>query len=127
MQQEFYINHGSVLPTLRMEIIHDGRNDFDKFWEVVQDADIFFSMESTETGILKVSKQPAELVKIKSGGCEERYAIQYKWKERDTKIPGIYKGWFDIKFRGEISQYNVDYPEGNLIMPIGEELIIYVQ
>ena len=127
MQQDFYINHNSILPCLRMELILDGRNDFDKFYDVIQDADIYFSMESTETGILKISNQLAELVKIKSDGCEERYAIQYKWKERDTKIPGIYKGWFNIKFRGEISQYGVDYPTGNLIMPIGEELRIYVQ
>lgn len=127
MLQEFYINHGSMLPTLRMEIIKDGRFNFDKFYDVVQDADITFSMESTETGILKVSKQPAELLKVKDLGCEDQFVIQYTWKERDTRIPGIYRGWFDIKFRGEISQYGVDYPVGNLIMPIGDELRIYVQ
>ena len=128
MVQEFYINHGSMLPYLRMELILDGRHDFDKVYEAIQDADVYFSMKSTETGILKVSKAPADVVLIKDEGCVERYAIQYKWKERDTKIPGIYQGWFDIRFRGKITSDGVDYPsEGNLIMPIAEDLIIYVK
>lgn len=127
MLQEFYINRGSLNPVLRMEIINDGRYDFSKFYDVIQDADIFFFMESTETGILKIANKPAQLVKIKTDSCEDQYAIQYTWQPRDTMLPGIYKGWFNIKFRGEISQYNVDYPTGNLIMPIGEDLHIYVK
>ena len=127
MIQEFYINTSATLPVLRMELINDGRYDFDKFYDAIQDADITFSMKDTETGILKISKAPTRLLLAETGGCEEKYVIEYDWTERDTKKPGIYKGWFDIKFRGDISEYGVSFPEGKLIVPIQEDLMIYVK
>lgn len=127
MLQEFYINHGSVLPYLRMEIINDGRYDFNKFYSAVQDADITFSMESVETGILKVSNQPVHLVQPDELSCEDKYVLQYDWKPRDTRLPGIYKGWFNIDFKGDLKEEGKIFPKGNLIVPIGDELRIYVQ
>lgn len=127
MVQEFYINAHATLPVLRMELINDGRYDFDKFYDAVQDADITFSMKDAETDILKVSKAPTKLMLAEDGGCEEKYVIEYDWTERDTKVPGIYKGWFEIKFRGNITQAGTNFPVGKLIMPIQEDLMIYVK
>lgn len=127
MVQEFYINSGAVLPVLRMELINDGRNDYNKIYDAIQDADITFSMRDSETGILKISKAEAEAVLAETNGCEEKYVIQYKWKERDTRKPGIYVGRFDINFRGDIKEDGVMFPEGKLIVPIQEELMIYIR
>jgi len=127
MIQEFYINKGATLPVLRMELINDGRYDFDKFYDAVQDAVITFSMKDAETGILKVSKAPTKLLLADTGGCEEKYVIEYDWTERDTKTSGIYKGWFEISFNGDISEAGVRFPEGKLIVPIQEDLMIYVK
>lgn len=124
--QNFYINKNSVNPPLRIEIINDGRYDFSKFYNAVQDSSISFSMKNLETDILKVSNAPAELVLSEESGCEEKYIIMYQWKERDTKIPGQYKGWFNIKFNGNLYEDGVNYPTGNLIVPIEDELIINI-
>lgn len=127
--QEFYIKKGSALPVLRMEIFQDGRFDFKRSMidNALQDSDVTFSMKDRETGILKVSKSPAEIVLAKTDGCEERYIIQYKWKERDTRNEGIYDGWFEINFRGEIIENGIDYPEGLMKVPIQDDLVIYVR
>ena len=121
MVQEFYINTSATLPVLRMELISDGRNDYDNFYDALKDADITFSMRDTETGILKVSEAAAERVLAKDTGCEEKYILEYKWNERDTRKPGIYKGWFTINFNGHIGD------AGKLIVPIQEELHIYIK
>lgn len=129
MAQEFYIIRGSINPVLRVEIIRDGRYDFKKtlFNNVIQDSVVTFSMRNTESGLLKIAKAPAEIVEAGNEGCEERYIIEYKWKERDVKEPGIYIGWFEIKFNGDITEDGVIYPTGNLKMPIEEEIIIYIR
>ena len=129
MAQEFYLIRGSVNPCLRMELINDGRYDYKKsfFDNALQDSIDFFSMRNAETGILKIAKQKAEIVLAKSEGCEEKYILQYKWKEREVKEPGIYEGWFEIKFNGDLTQDGIEYPKGNLKVPIEEPLLIYIK
>lgn len=130
MTQEFYINSGSILPVLRMELINDGRYDFNKsdiMGKALQDAKVTFSMKNTDTEILKISNAKCNVVLADNTGCEEKYVIEYKWKERDTKEKGIYQGWFTIDFNGNITENEIDYPEGRLIVPISEDLIIYVK
>jgi hypothetical protein len=127
--QEFFINKGSVNPVLEMELINDGRYDFHKSLinDVLQDSIVTFSMKDEETGILKISKSKANIVMVGESGCEEKYALQYKWNKRDTIKEGVYKAWFEITFNGNIYSYGIDYPKGNLIVPIEEELRIIIK
>lgn len=127
MVQEFYINTSATLPVLRMELINDGRNDYNKIYDAIQDAKITFSMKDVETGMMKICNQPAVVKLAKTDGCEEQYVIEYVWRERDTKKPGIYQGWFDINFNGDITEYGVEFPYGKLIVPIQEDLMIYIK
>lgn len=130
MTQEFYINSGSILPVLRIELINDGRYDFNKsdvMGKALQDAKVTFSMRNVDTEILKISNAKCNIVLADNTGCEEKYVIEYKWKERDTKEKGIFQGWFTIDFNGNITENEIDYPEGRLIVPISEDLIIYVK
>lgn len=126
--QEFHIRKGSVNPVLRMEVFQDGRYDFKRSLidDALQDSIVTFTMIDTETGLLKVANAPAEVVPVKTEACEERYAIQYQWSERDVKKEGIFEGWFEIKFNGNIKQKDTDYPKGNLKVPIQEKLMIYI-
>lgn len=127
--QEFFINKGSLNPVLRMELVCDGRYDYKKSYiynNAIQNATVTFSMKNTSNDILKISKAKAEIVTASDTGCETKNIIQYSWKERDVNEPGIYKGWFEIKFLGDIKEEGVEYPTGNLIVPIEDELIIYV-
>ena len=56
-----------------------------------------------------------------------KYVLQYKWKERDVNRVGTYQGWFDISFNGNIISDGIDYPTGNLKVPIEESLLIIVK
>lgn len=112
-----------------MELVCDGRYDYKKSYiynNAIQNATVTFSMKNTSNDILKISKAKAEIVTASDTGCETKNIIQYSWKERDVNEPGIYKGWFEIKFLGNIKEEGVEYPTGNLIVPIEDELIIYV-
>ena len=122
----FYINQNSELPILHMQLIHDGRHDFNKFFEAVQNSEITFTMINAETGVYKILNQPAYIQEIEDGECEDKFDICYSWKLRDTKEKGNYIGRFTINF-GQIKNDNYEYPSGTLIMPIRDELNIIIR
>lgn len=119
MAQEFYINKNSTLPLLKMELINDGRTDYNRFYELIQNATITFSMKDSDTGIIRIANEPA-LILPKEDVCGDEYFIGYKWKTRDTKFCGKYDGQFKIIF-GE------SYGGGTLLVPIQETLNIFIQ
>lgn len=125
--QEFYINQYSTLPTLRMELIEDGRHDYNKFFEAIQNADITFTMVNLDTGITKIAKAPCYIKRKEGDGCVEQYVICYDWKERDTKEKGVFKGMFTINFSRNLKNDNYTYPIGTLEMPIRDDLYITIK
>ena len=80
-----------------------------------------------EDGVLRVSNAPCNLILVDENSCEERYIIEYQWKQRDTKKPGKYIGTFEITFNGDLYEDGVAYPSGNLIVPIYEDLGIIIK
>ena len=118
---EFFINKNSTLPHLKMELINDGRNDFRKFFEKIQNATIKFNMYDVNTNLKRIAKSTAEIqLKCETceiGGDEPEYYIVYKWTARDTKKPGKYNGEFVITFLDGT---------GTLIAPIRSELYINI-
>ena len=127
MAQFYYINQGAVLPTLRMELIEDGRHDYGKFHECIQNADITFTMVNADTNVTKVAKGKAYIKLRENDDCTEQYVICYDWKAHDTKEAGTYIGTFDINFNGGLKNDNYAYPIGLLKMPIREQLYIVIQ
>ena len=127
--QEFYIKKGSINPVIEMELINDGRYDFQKSLinDALQDSIVTFSMKNEETGILKISKAKANIVLTDEDSCQERYILQYKWDKRDTAKEGVYNAWFEINFNGNITSDGIEYPTGNLIVPVEEDLIIIIK
>jgi len=124
--QEFYIKKDSLLPTLRMELIEDGRHDYNKMYEMLQNSTITFTMVNRESGVTKIAKAPAYIKAREDGGCVEQYVICYDWKKRDTKEEGNYIGEFNIEF-GQLKNDEYEYPTGNLRMPIREDLLIVIK
>jgi uncharacterized protein YbbK (DUF523 family) len=128
--QEFFINKNSLNPTLRMELISDGHFDYKKnitYNHSIQNADVTFSMVNTSNNILKVSKAKAEILISSNVSCEDKYILQYNWKQRDVNECGIFKGWFEIKFHGDLTEEGINHPTGNLIVPVKDELIIQIK
>ena len=115
---EFYIKKNATLPVLKMQVVKDGRAGYLQLMEDLEVSTIFFSMIDVETGIPKIVSAPAEIVALimAEDGAPTEYYIYFKFTARDTNTPGRYQGQFLIK-----------NDEGNLILPIREELYINVQ
>lgn len=127
--QEFFINKNSLNPVLRMELISDGKYEYKKnviFNHSIQNADVTFSMKNISNGILKVSKAKAEIITTTDCNCNPKFILQYTWKKRDINEEGVYKGWFDINFHGNLYEEGFEHLSGNLIVPIEDELMINV-
>ena len=119
---DFFINKKATLPILQMELIKDGRNDFHKFHEMIQNSDIYFCMTELETGKKIIGKKPAmcilKVVIVEDDCTGEEYYLAYQFTTRDTSKPGTYLGQFTIEFLDG---------SGTLVVPIREELYINVQ
>ena len=116
---EFFINKGATLNTLKMELIQDGRNDFNRFFEKVQNANIYFTMTDVVTGVKRIAKKVAgtQLVLPQSDCVGEEYYLTYQFSSNETSVAGRYVGQFEVYFLDGT---------GVLIVPIREELFINV-
>ena len=116
---DFHINKGSTLPILKLELIKDGRNDYKKFHELIQNSDITFSMSDIETGVKRIGRKDALcILKEPSSDCtEEEYYLAYQFSEKETKKAGTFVGQFTLTFLDG---------SGTLIVPIREELFIHI-
>ena len=115
---EFFIKKKATLPVLKLQVVKDGRSDYNQFMNAIELSSIFFSMIDVETGLIKINSKPAGFVEktLLDPNAEPEYYIYYKFTSRDTNTPGRYVGQFLIK-----------NDEGNLILPIREELYINIQ
>jgi hypothetical protein len=125
--QNFFINQYSTLPLLKMELIQDGRHDFNKFHDIVQDCKITFTMINKQNNIIKIANAPAYIQLKEHCNCNEEYLICYDWKERDVKEKGVYDAYFTLNFNGNITSELTTFPQGKLILPIEEPLQITIQ
>lgn len=124
--KQFVINKNSTLPYLEIEPIHDGRHTYKKLYLALQAANVTFTMTNMENGIKKIANAPCYIVPFDEDECEEKFKIQYRWNKRDTSEAGIYIGQFKINFTDNITFGDVQFPKGELIVPIAEELQIVV-
>lgn len=115
---EFFINSGSILPVLKMDVVIDGRTDVsNNFYKSLENAKIRFSMKNEENGIQKIfMKKGLFTLKSKTNpDSPKEYYVVYKWSEKDTNKKGRYKGEFVIVLS-----------DGELISPIRENLYINI-
>jgi hypothetical protein len=123
----FFLKQNSTLPRLQMELIEDGKHDFNKFHEAIQSATITFTMVNVDTNITKIANGKAYIKLRENDSCTEQYIICYDWKAHDTKEAGTYEGTFEIEFDGNLKNDLYTYPNGILRMPIREKLYIVIE
>jgi hypothetical protein len=115
---DFFINKNATLPVLKLELIQDGRNDFHRFYELVQNANIYFTMTDVITGVKRIAKKATSLELVTPESCVgEEYYLTYQFTTRDTMVAGRYIAQFDIEFLDG---------SGTLIVPIRESLYVNV-
>ena len=124
--QQFNIVQNATLPYLEMEVINDGRHNFDKIYIALQAADVTFNMIDNNNGIKKIVNKKCNIVPIEDNGCIEKVKVQYQWCKNDTREKGQFKGYFKVSFKDDIVMEDMMFPKGDLIVPIAEELIINV-
>jgi len=114
---EFFIKKNSTLPILKINVIKDGRSDYDRSMRFLEETDIFFSMVNTETGIPKITTRPAGIIKKEPlySSEEDQYYVYYQFTPFDTKQTGRYKGQF--LFRNDT---------GVLVLPLNQEIYVNV-
>lgn len=115
---EFYINQHATLNKLKLELIQDGRNDFHKFHEKVQNANIYFTMTDVVTGVKKIAKKLAGIELVEPTSCVgDEYYLAYQFNSKETAVAGRYVGKFEIEFLDDNSV---------LIVPIKDTLYVNV-
>lgn len=115
---DFFINKNATLPILKLELINDGRHDFKKFHQMIQNSNIYFNMYELETGNIKIGKKPSICIyKEPICGNDEEYYLAYQFSEKETKKSGTFVGEFIIEFLDN---------SGTLIVPIREILYIHI-
>ena len=115
---DFFIKKNATLPLLKLQVVNNGRSDFDNFMKTIELSAIFFSMVDVETGIPKISSRPAGFVEktFIDPNSEPEYYIYYQLTSTDTNRVGKYEGQFLLR-----------NDEGVLILPIREKLNVYIQ
>ena len=124
--QQFNIVQNATLPYLEMEVINDGRHNFDKIYIALQAADVTFNMIDNNNGIKRIVNKKCNIVPIEDNGCVEKVKVRYQWCKNDTREKGQFKGYFKVSFKDDIVMEDMMFPKGDLIVPIAEELIINV-
>ena len=113
---DFFIKKNATLPLLKMQVVQDGRSDYQGFMESLADATISFTMINEATGIPKIVSRPAyivELIGLDPNALPEYY-VYYRFTKRDTNTVGRYVGQFLIKY----NQGLLGGPQGDLIVPL---------
>jgi hypothetical protein len=112
---EWFIKKNSTLPVLKINVIKDGRSDYDRTMRYLNETDIFFSMVDTQTGIPRISSRPAGLMKKEqlSTSAETEYYVYYQFTPFDTKKVARYKGQF--LFRNDT---------GIMTLPLNQDILI---
>jgi hypothetical protein len=81
-------------------------------------SNIFFTMINTANGIPKIVSAPAYIVEktFAEPGTPTEYYVYFQFTATQTNTPGRYEG-----------QFLLSSDDGNLILPIREQLFINVQ
>ena len=114
---EFFIKKGATLPLLNLNIIDNGRNDYNNFMDTIELSSLFFSMINVENGVPKIVNKPAGVGIYNSpiiSGVSQYY-VYYQFQNTDTNKEGRFEGEFILKNN-----------DGTIVLPLGEKLFINV-
>ncbi len=107
MNMEFFIRKKATLPILEVNIIKDGKLDYNHKLNLSAGT-ITFSMKDVDTGFYKVT----------NGTCYysvENESVYYQFTKRNTSTIGRYEG-----------EFNITTDQGLIILPLRDRLYINI-
>lgn len=115
---EFFIKKNATLPLLKMQVVKDGRTDYNNMMDLIEESAIFFSMVDADTGIPRISTRPAGFVNkiLLDPNADPEYYVYYQFSSFDTRKVGRYEGQFLLR-----------NDQGTLILPLRDRLFINIQ
>jgi hypothetical protein len=115
---DFIIRKNATLPLLKMQVVKDGRGTYEDFMSFIETSTIYFSMQNTENGGLKINTSFAGFVEkiFDDPNAVPEYYLYYRFTKQNTSRPGRYEGQFVIK-----------NDAGTLVLPIREKLNILIK
>ena len=115
---EFFIKKNATLPLLKMQVVKDGRSDYNNMMDLIEESAIFFSMVDIDTGIPRISTRPAGFVNkvLLDPNADPEYYVYYQFSSFDTRKEGRYEGQFLLR-----------NDQGTLILPLRDKLFINIQ
>ena len=113
----FHINKNATLPIMKLDVINNGKYFNEKIYELLQNADIRFTMTEYDSGKKVIANKPALLLPKSLEEGNDEYYIGYQFNKKETDKRGRYIGEFIISF---LNGY------GDLIVPIKNTLYINV-
>ena len=89
---DFFIKKNATLPVLKLQVVKDGRSEYNNFMELLETSSIFFSMVNIETGIPKIMSKPAGFVSktFDDPNTPTEYYIYYQFTSTDTNVSGLF-------------------------------------
>lgn len=114
---EFFIKKNATLPVLKMQVVKDGRGEYEEFMRFIETSTLYFSMQNIENGSTKINTKFAGFVEKEfiEPNSEDEYYLYYRFTKQDTNRIGRYEGQFLLK-----------NDSGTLILPIREKLFINI-
>jgi hypothetical protein len=86
---EFNIRKGATLPFIEVNLIKDGRTDFNYINTNLTGSTIYFYMIDVDTGFYKISNGSASF-------SIQNYSVYYQFTKKNTNKVGRYEGGFKI-------------------------------
>lgn len=100
-KNNFFIKKDSTYPELKYPLIQQVLEKYDITEDMLENVAITFSMIDSETGRYRIANVPASLIVSENRAenpDEEKYTLAYKFRLKDTKIIGRYRGEFKLDF-----------------------------
>ena len=105
---EFFIRKNATLPILQVDVIKDGKLDYNFKLETLSSSTVTFSMVDVDTNFYKVANA---LCTYES----ETNSVYYQFTKRNTKNIGRYEG-----------EFKVTNSQGSVILPLRDRLYVNV-
>lgn len=108
INMEFFIRKNSTLPVLEVNLVKDGRLDFNYINSNLTNSTIYFSMMDVETGVYKIINGVCEL-------NQETNSVYYQFTKKNTLRTGRY-----------LCEFSFGTDQGIINLPLKDKLYVSV-